>query len=409
MKYEEYDDAPEEVRDALDEKDLWKLSDMVIVNGRSAENFTQILIPKFHERVDKEFRHVSLKNRALLAHIKKKILKPAEKTIKDHNDGEIFVQLKTNIRNKDVHVIQTFGEDKSKDLMELFILNDALNRAGANSITNYLPYIPYQRQDKKDDGRVAISAKLIFNLLQKSCGGKLKRIVSFDLHARQAQAHFDGPVDEIQALPLFASYYKDLLKDLFKDESTTDQVAVISPDAGGAKRAEKLAKLLGTRYYVLDKRRVAHGEAKFNIFLDWDCSGKHAIIVDDMIDTGGSLIQPIEYLKSKGATVHACCTHPLFSKKKGVAAEEKLGSTGVKILTTDSLPEKYRGYFAENKWLSVISLAFNIAKMMYCNQIGDSVSSFLEKAEDLIERQALDINIYDVEGEQIKQIDMNGI
>ncbi|MBW3014289.1 ribose-phosphate diphosphokinase [Candidatus Woesearchaeota archaeon] len=409
MKYEQYDNAPEEVRDALDEKDLWKLSDMVIVNGRSAEHFTEILIPKFHERVDKEFRHVSLKNRALLAFIKKNILKPADKIIKDHRDSEIFVQLKTNIRNKDVHVIQTFGDRKNRDLMELFILNDALNRAGANSITNYLLYIPYQRQDKKDDGRVSISSKLIFNLIKESSGGKLKRMVTFDLHARQAQAHFDGPVDEIQALPLFASYYKDLLKHLFNEDGTTDQIGIISPDAGGAKRAERLAKLLGTRYYVLDKKRVAHGEAKFNFFLDWDGKGKHAILVDDMIDTGGSLVEPIKYLQNKGATVYACCTHPLFSKKGETTAEEKLGSTGVKILTTDSLPEKYRGYFAEHKWLTIVSLAFNIAKMMYCNQIGDSVSTFMEKAEDLIERKALDINIYDVEGEEIKQIDMNGI
>lgn len=397
------------VKDSFDEKNLWNLSDMVIVSGRSADKFASVLLKKFHERIDKEFHDINVKNKQLLKHIKEETLILAEKTIKEHNDGELFVQLKANIRNKDVHVIQTFA-DKNKDLMELFIINDALNRAGANSITNYLLYVPYQRQDKKDDGRVAISAKLIFNLLNQSCGvGKLKRIVTFDLHARQAQAHFDGPVDEIRAMPLFASYYRDILK-IPLSEKGKEMVAVISPDAGSAKRAEYLARLLGVRYHVLDKKRTAHGETKFNFVLEWDCNGKHVIMCDDMIDTGGSMVAPINFLKNRGAIVYACCTHPLLSPKAGMSAEQKLAPTGVHLLTTDSLPEKHKGYFKEHsRWVDVISLAFDMAKVMYCNQIGDSVSTFIENTEKLISKESLDINIYDVEGEDVKQIDLNGL
>ncbi|MBD3259992.1 ribose-phosphate diphosphokinase [Candidatus Woesearchaeota archaeon] len=382
---------------------------MVIVSGRSADKFASVLMKKFHERADKEFHDINEKNKQLLQHIKKKNLILADKIIKQHNDGELFVQLKTNIRNKDVHVIQTFA-DKNRDLMELFIINDALNRAGANSITNYLLYVPYQRQDKKDDGRVAISAKLIFNLLKESCGiGKLKRIVTFDLHARQAQAHFDGPVDEIRAMPLFASYYRDILKAQLAQKDK-ELVAVISPDAGSAKRAEYLARLLGVRYHVLDKKRTSHGETAFNFVLDWDCKGKHVIMCDDMIDTGGSMVAPINFLKSRGAIVYACCTHPLLSPKAGMSTEQKLAPTGVHLLTTDSLPEKHKGYFKEHsRWVDVISLAFDMAKVMYCNQIGDSVSLFIDKTEKLIAKEALDINIYDVEGEDVKQIDLNGL
>lgn len=375
---------------------LASLSNVVLVNGRSAESSQSHLERKIHERIDKEFPRPGKNEKAIIKEIKERNLRFVSREIKQQRDGEYFVQIQENVREKDVHLFHRF-DDKNLDLVELLVMGDALQRAGVRSVTLYLPYIPYQRQDKKDDGRVPISAKLMFNLFNASFGNRLKRIVTTDLHARQAQGYWDGPVDELSAVPEFAAYYRHHFeKELAEDPSS---VLVFSPDAGGAKRADYLAKLLRTRFHVLTKRRTGHSKAETRYYLDVDVKGKKIIIVDDMIDSGSSLVGeyennrqgPVQYLKSLGADVHVCASHAILSSKNGISAEDRFRKAGSPVLFTDSLPEKSPGYYKENNdWMKVISLDYGTAKAFYCNQVGESISEFLRKREERLQGNKLD-------------------
>ena len=388
-------------------KKMFAFSDVVLLKSKSAQVIR--LKDKLAERIDKEFKGVSLREMAVTDAIKKKNLQFGESLVKQHNNGEFFVQIQENVRKKDVHLFHQF-QDPNLDLVELCITADALLRADVNSVSLYAPYIPYQRQDKKDDGRVPISAKLVFKLLEASFGSSLKRIVTFDLHARQAEAHFDGPLSSFSAVPEFAAYYRHK----FRGECNEENVVVISPDAGGAKRACYLAELLGIRYYVLDKRRTGHGEAETTFYLDLDVKGKKAIIIDDMIDSGGSLvgkfeekkIGPVQYLQEREAEVYICATHAILSEKDGISAEERFRKAGAPVLFTSSLPERYPGYYKDNQdWMEVISLNYALAKAFYCNQVGESISDFLKKREAKLKGEHLDFvirknafGVVDVEG-----------
>ena len=375
---------------------LASLSNAVLINS-SSFSFYKHLEVKLQERVEKEFRDRTAEEACIIRDIKKNNLRCVERKIKQHRDGEFFVQIQENVREKDVHLFHKFN-DKNLDLIELFIMGDALKRSGVNSVTAYLPYIPYQRQDKKDDGRVPITAKLIFDLISASMGKRLKRLVTFDLHARQEQGHFDGPLDELSAVPEFARYYRHR----FREEYATERpgVMVISPDAGGAKRAEYLAGLLGTQYLVLDKKRTGHGEAETRFYLPADVKNKKVILVDDIIDSGSSLVGeyennkpgPVQYLQSREAEVYICATHAVLSQKNGITAEERFRRAGAPVLFTDSIPPKYPGYYEENKdWMGIISLDYAMAKAFYCNQVGESISTFLDRREKvLIGKQGLD-------------------
>lgn len=358
---------------------LSALSNVVLLNGSAAELSQEHLAKKIHERIDKEFPDATKKEREIIDEIKQENLRWGKRCIKQQRDGEYFIQIQENVREKDVHLFHKF-RDKNLDLMELLVMGDALLRSGVRTVTAYLPYIPYQRQDKKDEGRVPISSKLFFNLLKASLSDRLKRIVTFDLHARQAQGHFDGPLDDLSAVPEFAAFYREQGID-----------AVISPDAGGAKRANYLAKLLGLDYHVLDKRRTGHGKAETRYVLDFDVNGKKIAVIDDMIDSGSSVVGeyeadkpgPIQYLQSRGAKVIPCATHAILSEKKGISAEERLRRAGVQVLFTDSLPEKYPGHYQDNSdWMTVISLDYAQAKAFYCNQVGESISNFLKNREE---------------------------
>ena len=377
------------------------------MSGRSAEPSQGLLEKKIAKRTDKEFPNPHSEEQDILRELKDKYLKFVPCLIKQQRDGEFFVQIGQNVREKDVHVFHKFS-DKNLDLMELLTMGDALLRAGVRSVTLYLPYIPYQRQDKKDEGRVPISSKLVFNLLKASLGNHLKRIVTFDLHARQAQAHFDGPLDELSAVPEFAAYYRKQ----FENQIDADpySVIVISPDAGGAKRANRLAELLGTYYQVLDKKRVAHGEARTNYYLDLDVQWKKVILIDDMIDSGSSLVGeqeheingPVQYLQSRGAEVYICATHAVLSEKNGLTAEQRLRKAKVPVLFTNSLPEKHPGYYKQNAdWMKIISIDYVLAKAFYCNQVGESISEFLKKREEKLLSKKLDLIAMDEPGEMV--------
>ena len=372
-----------------------KISNAVLLNGRSAEAGQEHLEEMIHKRIDKEFSKPSQHQQEIIAAIKEESLRFVKRKIKQQNDGEFFVQIGKNVREKDVHLIHKFG-DKNLDVMELLVIGDTLKRSGVKAVTAYLPYLPYQRQDKKDEGRVPISSKLLFELLPVAFGPKLRRIVTFDLHARQAQGYFEGPVDELSAVPEFAAYYRDL----FKKDFTLDnpKIMVWSPDAGGVPRARYLAKLLGVPYGVFDKRRIGHGEAETK-FPTLEAEGMKCIFIDDIIDSAGSLvgefekekIGPVQYLQSKGAEAYICATHAVFSAKNNISAEDRLQKAKVPVLITNSLPEKYAGYYHKHHdWLKVLSLDYTLAKAFYCNQVGESISAFLDHREESLKARKLD-------------------
>ena len=243
---------------------LSSLRNVVLLSSRAEDNWRSSLEKKINARIKKEFPNPTSEESEVIEGMLDSNLRFAKRTIKQQNDGEFFIQIRENVREKDVHLFHKFS-DPNLSMMELLVMGDALKRAGVSSVTLYLPYIPYERQDKKDDGRVPISARLVFDLLEASLEDKLKRIVTFDLHAKQEQGYFNGPLDELSAIPDFAAYYHDLFKEEFS--APKPNVLVVSPDPGGAKRARLLAELLRVQYEVLDKVRTGHGQAEHRFYL----------------------------------------------------------------------------------------------------------------------------------------------
>ncbi len=378
---------------ALEELDrflkLGALRKVVLLSNSAYAGSQESLEEKIHERIDKEFKEPTDKEQEIIEAMKKTNLRFVNKISKQQNDREIFVQVQENVREKDVHYFHKFS-DPNLSKEELTEFGDALKRAGVGSVTLYLPFIPYQRQDKKDDGRVSISARKFYDDVESAFGHRLKRIVTFDLHAKQEQGYFNGPLDELSAIPDFAAYYRDLFKDSFA--SGRADVLVISPDAGGAKRARTLAKALGVQNIVLEKHRTGHSEAEHQFYLPSDVKGKKVILVDDIIDSGSTLvgefennkIGPVQYLRDdRKAEVYICATHALLSPKRGISAEERMRRAGVQTLFSDTLPEKSEGYYkSHSDWMSVISLNYVLAKAFYCNQVGESISEFLKKRDE---------------------------
>lgn len=221
--------------------------------------------------------------------------------IKRFSDGEISVQISQSVRGKDVYIIQPTSAPANANLMELLIMTDALKRSSAKSITAVVPYYGYARQDRKAAPRVPITAKLVANLMEVS---GITRMVTVDLHASQIQGFFDIPVDNLYGSILFIDYIK---AKNFKDP------VIASPDVGGVARARYFAKKLGLDMVIVDKRRETANESEvMNIIGDVD--GKDVIMIDDMIDTAGTMVQGAKALKDLGAnSVMACCTHPVLS------------------------------------------------------------------------------------------------
>lgn len=379
---------------------LVALSRVVLLSSRSANSSQEHLEAKIATRISKEFSNPNSEEVEIIEGLKQENLKFVPRVIKQQRDGEFFVKIEENVREKDVHLFHKF-DDKNLDLVELLVMVDALKIAGVNSVTLYSPYLPYQRQDKKDDGRVPIAARLIFDLVATSFGKYLKRIVTFDLHARQAQGYLDCPVDELSAIPEFAAYYQQLFQSEFERDRSS--VFVVSPDAGGAKRARYLAKLLGTQYAVLDKKRTGHGTAEHTFYLPADVSYKKVILVDDMVDSGSSvvgesennLIGPVQYLQSRRAEIYLCATHSILSQKGNLSAEQRLREAHVPCVFTDSVAEKRAGYYIEHAdWMSVVSLDYVLAKAFYCNQVGESISQFLTGREKKLLDRKLDILVH---------------
>ena len=282
--------------------------------------------------------------------------------VKRFSDGEIQIEIDENVRSKDVYVVQSTCEPVNDNLIELLLMIDALKRASANRITVVIPYYGYARQDKKVAPRVPISAKLIADLLTTAGANK---IITMDLHAGQIQGFFNIPVDNLFAAPVLI----DFIKNEFIKNIATD-VMIVSPDAGGAERARAFAKRLNVGLAIIDKRRDAPNEAKAMAVIG-NVAGKVTVILDDMVDTAGTLTEAVSALMKHGAKeVHACCTHPVLS---GPAVERIIKSELKSIIATDTIPLNSKTS-ACNK-IKILSIASLVGEAIIRTHRGDSVTS----------------------------------
>jgi len=242
--------------------------------------------------------------------------------IKTFSDGEIYLQVHENVRGSDVFAVQPTCSPVDTHLMELLLMIDALKRASADRITAVVPYYGYARQDRKDRPRVPISSKLIASLLERAGAD---RILCLDLHAAQIQGFFDIPVDHLFATPVVMEYFK----------GKTGQLMVVSPDAGGVERARALAKRLKAPLAIIDKRRADVNVAEV-LHLIGEVEGKDCLMVDDLIDTAGTLVKGVEALLKHGAkSVSAFSTHPVLS---GPAVQRIAESDITEVVVTNSIP-----------------------------------------------------------------------
>lgn len=263
-------------------------------------------------------------------------------TLRTFSDGEIFVEIKENVRGQEVFVLQSTSSPGNNHLMELLILLDALKRASAREITAVLPYYGYARQDRKVQPRTPITAKLVADLLATAGA---TRVLTIDLHAGQIQGFFDVPVDNLFASPV-------LLRETEKLLDGDAPITVISPDAGGVERARAYAKRLNADLAIIDKRRTGPNQAEvMNIIGEVD--GRDAIIVDDMVDTAGTLTEAVRTIRNQGARrVFAVTTHAVLS---GPAMERIENSELETLLVTDTIP--LSGKAAASSKIKVASVA----------------------------------------------------
>ncbi|WP_243370557.1 ribose-phosphate pyrophosphokinase [Geotalea sp. SG265] len=281
--------------------------------------------------------------------------------VKTFSDGEIMVEIGENVRGRDIYVVQSTCAPTNNNLMELLIMMDALKRASAATITVVIPYYGYARQDRKAAPRTPISSKLVADLITTAGAD---RVVTVDLHAGQIQGFFNIPVDNLYAAPVLI----DHLKNRFPDGS--DKIVMVSPDAGGTERARAFAKRLGCTLAVIDKRRTGPNVAEV-MHLIGDVKGKTAIILDDMIDTAGTLTQAANALKAHGAeTIYACATHGVLS---GPAIERINNSVIERIVVTDTVPLGEKA--TQTQKVMVLSVANLLAEAIRRIHVDESVSS----------------------------------
>ena len=267
-------------------------------------------------------------------------------------DGEILVEIGESVRGKDVYIVQSTSNPVTENLMEILVLADALKRASAKEITAIIPYFGYARQDRKAKPRQPITSKLIADLLTVA---GINRVVTVDLHAAQIQGFFDIPVDEMQALPLISNYFK---------KKNISDICVVSPDHGGATRARKLAVALDAPVAIIDKRRPKPNVAEIMGVLG-DVEGKNCIMVDDMIDTAGTICHAADALAEAGAVeVYASCTHPVLS---GPAMDNIQNSAIKKLVVLDTI------YLPEERLID------KIEQISIAHLLGDAIVRIHEK------------------------------
>ncbi len=274
---------------------------------------------------DQSLKVLSLNsNRPLAEEIAKHIGTTIGKsTVSMFSDGEIQINLEESIRGCDVYVVQSTSAPVNQHIMELLIMIDALKRASARSINIVMPYYGYARQDRKARPREPITAKLVANLLETAGAD---RAVTLDLHAPQIQGFFDMPIDHLQGVPILSDYFK---------EKNLEDIVIVSPDHGGVTRARRMADRLQAPLGIIDKRRPRPNVAEVMNIIG-DVEGKTAILIDDIIDTAGTITLAADALKERGAKeVYACCTHPVLS---GPAVERLQHSAIKELIITNTIP-----------------------------------------------------------------------
>lgn len=299
-------------------------------------------------------------NRALAEELAQHVGQPlCRVTIKRFADGELFVKIDENVRGRDVYIVQSTNPP-AENLMELLLLMDAAKRASAARVTAVIPYFGYARQDRKDQPRVAISAKLIANMISTAGAD---RVLGLDFHQHQMQGFFDLPVDHLYAAPVFVNHFRQV--------ALHDPV-VVAPDVGSAKMARGFAKRLNASLAIIDKRRPSANIAEV-VNVVGDVEGKDCVIPDDMIDTGGTMTEAIHALKRLGARdVYCCASHALFS---GPAIERFMNSPVKEVVVTNSIALPPERKFDRLKVLSVAGL---LAKAIGYTHSDQSVSSLFE-------------------------------
>lgn len=290
-------------------------------------------------------------------------LKLADMQIRRFADNEVFVQIEESVRSKDTYVIQPTGNPSNENWMELFLIIDALKRADAKSITAVVPYYGYCRQDRKNEPRVPITAKLVANLLAASGPN---RLVALDLHVDQIQGFFDIPIVHTRARNVFLERFNEIIID-------KENLVVVSPDVGGVARARGLAKSLGTDLAIVDKRRDRANECEV-VNIVGDVKNKDVVIIDDIIDTGGSLIKSAIALKEMGVRkIYVFATHAVFS---GDVYERLNDGIIDKVFITDSIKTDASRLGDKIEILSVAPLLASAIKHIH---LGLSVSTIFDR------------------------------
>jgi len=288
-------------------------------------------------------------------------VEPGRASLYSFSDGENYVQIDENVRGADVFVIQPTCPPVNDNLMELLIMLDAFKRSSARRVTAVLPYYGYARQDRKDKPRVPITSKLVADLITAAGAD---RVLTLDLHASQIQGFFNIPVDHLFAAPVIVGHLKKL---------NLQDVTIVSPDAGGVERARAYAKRLGASLAIVDKRRVAANQTEVMNIIG-DVEGRNTFVVDDIIDTGGTLIHTTEALLRQGAkSVSASCTHAVLS---GPAIERINESKLDQVIATNSMPTADKEQ--ECSRLKALSIAELLSEAIKRIHNEDSVSSLFD-------------------------------
>ena len=278
--------------------------------------------------------------------------------VKKFSDGEIQIEIEETVRGKDIFIVQSTCPPANDNLVELLLMIDAFKRSAASRITAVMPYYGYSRQDKKVVPRVPISARLIADLLTVA---GTNRLITMDLHAGQIQGFFDIPVDNLFAAPVIIEYIKS---------NFSNNLVIVSPDAGGVERARAYAKRLNTDLAIIDKRRDAPNKA-IAMSVIGDVTNKVAVILDDMVDTAGTLIEAAYAIIEHGAKeVHACCAHPVFS---GPAIDRIKNSVLKSVVVSDTIPLNGNAETCDK--ISTLSISELVGESIIRCHKGDSVSS----------------------------------
>ncbi len=278
--------------------------------------------------------------------------------VKTFSDGEVQIEINENVRGKDVFIVQSTCRPVNDNLVELLVMIDAFKRSSARRITAVVPYYGYARQDKKVAPRVPITAKLVADLITVAGA---QRLITMDLHAGQIQGFFDIPVDHLFAAPVTIEYIRTHFQ---------NDIVIVSPDAGGAERARAFAKRLGCAMAIVDKRRSAPNQARAMSVIG-DVTNQVAIILDDMVDTAGTLTEAAGAIAEKGASeVHACCSHAVLS---GPAVDRITDSALKSLIVTDTVPLTEKAEACDK--IKVLTISELVGEAIIRSHTGDSVTS----------------------------------